>query len=59
MTVSVAVSLGAKPAQAEGSVELHIDLALKYSCTIVSLVTESSFTLDYSSNAVALVQVAS
>ena len=36
-TVSVAVSLGAKLAQAEGSVELFTDLTPLHSCTFVSL----------------------
>ena len=39
-SVTVVVSLGAKLAQAEGTVRLHIDLPLLHSCTFVYLVTE-------------------
>ena len=56
--MSVVISLGAKPAQAEeGGIELHMDLALLHSCTSVSLVTGLSCALDHSSNDFALAQV--
>ena len=56
MTVSIEVSLGAKLGQAEGSVELHVDLSLLHSCTFFSFVTELVCALNHSSNAFALAQ---
>ena len=56
VTVIFVVSLGAKQAQAEGSVRLHVDLTLLLSCTFLSLVTELLCALDHSSNALALAQ---
>ena len=55
--MSVAVSLGAKPAQTEESVELHTDLTPLHSCTFASLVSRLVCALDHPPNAFALAEV--
>ena len=55
VTVCVKVSLDTKITK----LRKHIDMAQLHSCTFVSLVTELLCVVDHSSNAFALVQVAS